>query len=107
MNNEKIECIVCPKCGREYLPAEVYYPNQFLGRPRDINKLNNGKIESFDGQTMNLEETFVCDGCNTAFKAIATVKFRTVELKKYDFSKSYVTSLFEDTFTLSEDLAHQ
>ena len=33
MINEKLEKIICPKCGREYLPAEIYYPNFFFGRP--------------------------------------------------------------------------
>ena len=100
---DKIEYVVCPKCNREYLPAEIYYPDQFLGKPTDIYKLNNGKVDHFEGQSMNLEETYICDNCGTHFKTIATVKFRTVELKKYDFSKSYVTNLFEDTFTLPED----
>jgi uncharacterized OB-fold protein len=31
--NEKFEKIVCPKCGREYLPVEIYYPNSFFGKP--------------------------------------------------------------------------
>lgn len=31
--DKKLELIICPKCGREYLPAEIYYPNEFLGKP--------------------------------------------------------------------------
>ena len=47
--DKKVEYIVCPKCGREYLPAEIYLPNSFLGRPHDIYRLTNGKVESFEG----------------------------------------------------------
>lgn len=101
--NNNVECIVCPKCGREYLPAEIYLPNQFLGRPEGISRFTNGKIDNFDGYTMNLEETYICDNCDTEFKTTAKVSFKTQIVNKTDFSQAYVTHLFEDTFTLPED----
>ena len=103
IRDDKIEYIVCPKCGREYLPAEIYLPNSFLGKPRDIHRLNNGKIESFEGQSMILDETYICDACSTNFRVTAKVQFKTSEVQRVDFSKYYVTSLFEDKFTLTED----
>ena len=30
--------ITCPHCGREYLPAEIYVPDAFFGKPSDIEK---------------------------------------------------------------------
>lgn len=102
-NKDNIECIICPKCGREYLPAEIYLPNQFLGRPNSILRFNNGKIDTFDGTSMNLDETYICDNCDTEFKVSAKVQFKTQVVKKNDFSQAYVTRLFEDTFTLPED----
>lgn len=98
-----IQYITCPHCGAEYLPAEIYYPNEFLGKPSDIEKLN-GKIESFLGKSMNLEEIYICDHCLTKFQTTAKVTFKTVELAKYDMSKAYVTPLFEEKLTLNENM---
>ncbi len=99
--DKKVEYITCPKCGREYLPAEIYYPNSFLGKPADIERLNN-KIEGFTGKSMDLEETYVCDNCSTKFRVTATVKFKSVEVAKHDMSRAYVTPLFEDKITMYE-----
>lgn len=98
-----VQYITCPHCGAEYLPAEIYYPNDFLGKPTDIEKLN-GKVESFLGKSMNLDETYVCDNCLTKFSVSAKISFKTVELAKYDMSKAYVTPLFEDKLTLDENM---
>lgn len=98
-----VECIVCPKCGREYLPAEIYLPRSFLGKPESISRYSNGKIDTFDGSSMNLTESYVCDNCDTEFKVTAKVQFKTQVVKKNDFSQAYVTHLFEDTFTLPEE----
>lgn len=100
-NDKKVEYIVCPRCGREYLPAEIYYPDNFLGKPQDIERVNN-KVEGFTGKSMDLEETYICDSCNTKFKVTATVKFKTSELAKHDMSRAYVTPLFEEKLTMYE-----
>ena len=99
---EKPQYIVCPNCGAEYLPCEVYYPNQFLGKSYEIDKID-GKIDMFNGSNMNLEESYVCDNCETKFKVTAKVQFKTQVIDKYDMSKSYATPLFEDKITLNED----
>lgn len=98
-----IQNIICPHCGAEYLPAEIYYPNEFLGKPTDIEK-TNGKIESYLGKSMNPKETFVCDSCFNKFEVTAKISFKTQPIDKYDMSKAYVTPLFEDKLTLDEDL---
>ena len=99
-NNEKLEKITCPKCGKEYLPAEIYYPNSFFGRPQDIARIK-GKIDSFDGKSMDLEETYQCDSCDCNFKVVAKISFKTTEIQKYDMSQ-YKTPLFEPKLTLFE-----
>ena len=99
---EKPQYIVCPNCGAEYLPCEVYYPNQFLGKSYEIDKID-GKIDMFNGSNMNLEESYTCDHCDTMFKVTAKVQFKTQVVDKYDMSKSYATPLFEDKITLNED----
>lgn len=99
---EKPLYIICPSCGAEYLPCEIYYPDQFLGKSYSIDKIN-GKIESFNGANMDLEESYICNHCNTKFKVNAKVSFKSQIIDKYDMSKSYATPLFEDKITLSED----
>jgi hypothetical protein len=84
------------------LPAEIYYPNSFLGKPCDIDRINSIKIESYGGTSMNLEEEYECDNCGTKFRVTAKVQFKTESLKKYDMSKAYVTKLFDDKITLDE-----
>ena len=101
-SENKIQYITCPNCGAEYLPCEIYYPKSFLGDSRQIDKIN-GKIDSFNGTSMDLEEQYVCDHCNSKFKVSAKISFKTQIADKYDFDKSYVTPLFDDKLTLSED----
>lgn len=96
--NEKI---ICPKCGREYLPAEIYLPKAFLGNPQGIYKSEDGKIEIFEGKSMDLEEVYQCDICNCNFKVNAKVSFKSVEINNYDMSQ-YKTPLFEPKLTLFE-----
>lgn len=99
----KQEIIKCPKCGREYLPAEVYYPKDFFGNPQDILRNNQGEIEDCLGSSLNTTEHYTCDSCNTCFKVTAKVSFKTVEVPKYGVSKPYRTQLFGSRIVLDED----
>ena len=69
--------IRCPHCGWEYLPAEIYYANDFLGEPKNIIKTEEGNVLGFDGEDMNTEETYYCDHCGKQFKIDASVTFKT------------------------------
>ena len=102
-NNSKEIFITCPNCGRQYLPAEIYYPNSFFGKPCDIDRIGNIKIDSYGGTSMNLEEEYECDNCYTKFRVSAKIQFKAEAVKKYDMSKAYVTKLFDDKITLSEN----
>lgn len=94
--------IVCPNCGREYLPAEVFVPSAFFGKPEDIDRTPAGKIDIYDGEPMCLTEEYRCDGCNTVFEVTADVRFKTKAKQKEEFSTVYTShiskkiSLFED-----------
>lgn len=101
LKEDKIEKITCPKCGREYLPSEIYIPDAFFGRPQDIDRTSKGKIESFTGKAMDLEETYICDTCKCKFNVVAKLSFKVTEMNKYDMSK-YSTPLFEPKLTLFE-----
>ena len=102
-DKEKDLIITCPHCGRQYLPAEIYYPKQFFGNPHDIDRLNDITIESYMGNSMCLDEDYECDNCYKKFRVSAKVQFKVSALSKYDMSKAYVTKLFDDKITLDED----
>lgn len=67
--------IKCPNCGCEYLAAEIFYPNQFLGTPKNIEKDEAGKLIYFNGADMDTTETYVCDNCNRKMTITAKVQF--------------------------------
>ena len=100
---EKLQFITFPECGAQYLPCEIYYPDEFLGKSYQIDKVD-GQIEAIGGTSMNLTETYTCDKCNTKFETTAKISFKTAVVDKYDFSKSYVTPLFEEKLTLDENM---
>lgn len=85
--------IKCPHCGREYLPCEIYYPDEFLGTARNI--IRDGKqIIYFDGENMNLSETYICDECGKTFNVEASVSFRTTKQEeRFDFDEEYSSRL--------------
>lgn len=67
--------IVCPICGEELLPAEVYIPEEFFGRPGEVIRDPAGKIEFFLGKGMNLDEEYICDGCGANMRIHANLSF--------------------------------
>ena len=54
MDNKNL-VIKCPKCGYEYLPAEIFFPDVLLGEPSNIIRDEEGKVEFFEGNSMNLK----------------------------------------------------
>lgn len=69
--------IRCPHCNAEYLPAEIYYPNSFLGKPFNIIKDSDSNILGYNGDDMDTLETYICDKCNKQFSVDASITFRT------------------------------
>ena len=94
--------IICPKCGREYLPAEIFIPDNFFGHPEDIDRSEDGKIEAFDGTSMDLNEEYVCDNCGTTFSIETTIKFKTNEKIEDQFEEEYSSPLFPSKISLFE-----
>lgn len=94
--------ITCPHCGAEYLPAEIYYPNELLGKPKHIERDSNNKIITFDGHTMNNKEAYICDFCSKKFFVEANISFETKNTDKYDFDTDYVSPLIEKKISLFE-----
>ena len=67
--------IKCPGCGCEYLPAEIYDPNHFLGKPKNIVRSRKGELLGYEGLPMSLSEEFVCDSCGLSFEVFAKINF--------------------------------
>lgn len=101
MRTTKPRIIKCPRCGREYLPAEIFYPKYFFGEVSDIIKDQNGEIISYRGESINPIETYICDGCQTALKVTARVNFDVEIDEKNDFYYDATTKP-EEKFSLFE-----
>ena len=84
--------IRCPYCGYEYLPAEIYYPEDFLGNPSDIIR-EEGNIIGFDGEDMNTVETFECEHCGKKFSVDASITFKTTQIKSVFDEDEYVSKI--------------
>ena len=100
MNRELI-VITCPKCGREYLPSEIFIPKSFFGDPDLIQRDTEGKIIVVSGDLMDLHESYICDCCGTAFLVNTEVSFNVEVDVKNDFSNDYVSTL-KPRFKLKE-----
>ena len=84
--------IKCPVCGHEYMPSEIFYPDEVFGKQYDITKDDSGCIKFYLGDDPNLDEEFICDSCNSKLKIKMRMSF-DVESVKDDFEEEYVTEI--------------
>ena len=70
--------IICPHCGFQYLPGEVYDPKHFLGQPKDIVRNNIGEVLGHEGIVMDPNESYVCENCGTELHITAKVSFNVI-----------------------------
>lgn len=89
----KDKLIVCPRCGYQYLPSEIFIPNTVFGKPSFIRRSVDGKIENVDGEEPDMTELYCCDNCNTSFKVSLEMSFDTQIDVNSDFEHDYVTPL--------------
>ena len=102
MKKTKFDYIVCPYCGREYLPAEIFIPNSFFGKPTNIERDSVGRIKSYDGLAMDTVESYICDGCKNPFTVVARIQYATEIKDRYNFSEEHVTYLKQAKLSLDE-----
>lgn len=102
-NTSNIPLIRCPVCGYEYTPSEIYVPSKFFGNPNHVERMDDGRIDFFDGEGMDLNEEYVCDKCGTCFDIKATISFKTSSKLKKQFSEEHVTKRFPDRISLFEE----
>jgi len=67
--------IVCPICGQQYLPAELYLPDDFLGKPTEIVRTTAGKVDFYFGTKMDPDTEYICDNCGAHLKVHANISF--------------------------------
>ena len=100
MKPRKFEVIECPKCGYEYLPAEIFVPKYYFGIPENIERDDQGKLVSYDGTSVDLFEKYKCDNCNTEFRVVSKLQLTTELGFPGNFNIDYATkidkSLFDD-----------
>lgn len=89
--------IKCIHCGAELHPAEVFYPEDLLGDPRNIVRDPLGKIlyvEYKEDCEPNLVQTFECPECGKQFVVEASVSFKVKKVPvEEDFSSDSVSLL--------------
>lgn len=96
--------ITCPYCGQEYLPAEIFIPNSFFGRPEDIERSYDGKVVDFNGTDMDLKEQYKCDCCGETFNIDTQIKFIASKRdEKYNFNQDYTSEIKIKKYSLFED----
>lgn len=91
MKPRKFELIECPKCGRQYLPAEIFIPKAFFGKPRDIVRDVYGKILEYEDTSVDTCESYTCDKCNTTFEIKVRMSFLTDKNKIGDMDEEYTS----------------
>lgn len=102
MKTRKFEIIQCPKCGREYLPAEIFIPSAFLGKPADIVRDVYGKILDYEGTSVDAIETYTCDKCSTLFQVRAKMTFVVENTIIGDMDEEYAMPLHKNTLFMEE-----
>ena len=85
--------VICPVCGREYLPEEIYTKKSLYGSPKSVARNEYGKIIGFDGNTVNLDESYTCDSCNTFFRVSGKMVFNTSIAVNKQFEEEYTSKL--------------
>lgn len=103
MSKEKLNVIKCPCCGTEYLPEEIYVPTGFFGKPKDIERTYDGKIDVFAGRSLDTHETYRCDSCGNLFNIEAQIRFTTTADPVKDLSKDFISKIYVNRISLFED----
>mgnify|MGYP006988847762 CR=1 FL=1 len=85
--------VKCPVCGTNYLPSEIFMPDSFFGKQRDITRNASGEIEFYLGDDPDYEEEFVCESCLTKLKIRANLNFNVEVNNGEDFDEDYSTPI--------------
>ena len=95
--------ITCPICGREYLPAEIFVPNSFFGKPTNIDRFTNGEIEVYDGSSMDTAEEYTCDNCGETFVVNADIHFKVTKKDDQHLKEEFISQIYPTRISLFEE----
>lgn len=91
------QVITCPHCGWQYLASEIFYPNDFLGKPDSVVRDALGKIiyeDYWEDEEPCFTEHYECDNCNKPFVIDAIITYKAKpESEENDFSDVSVSLL--------------
>ena len=90
MEESLIKTIKCPYCGAEYLPSEIFMPEDLLDKTYTIHKSKDGIIEFAEGEDAELIESYICDYCDKQFKIFANINYIVM---RDGIEEEYVTKL--------------
>lgn len=79
--------IKCPNCGMEYLPAEIFVPDAFFGKPEVIKRDTEGHIIDYIGKSLDTEDFFTCDKCEATFNIKTDISFDTYIVEENNFAQ--------------------
>lgn len=96
--------VVCPNCGYEYLPVEIFIPNSVFGKYIALERDDDGKIIDDESivTDMNLVDSYRCDGCGRKFEVKMNIDFETSS-ESADFSEEYSTKINKPNLFMKED----
>lgn len=96
--------VICPNCGYEYLPVEIFIPNTVFGKYVTLERDEEGKIVEDESiiTNMNLEESYRCDSCGRKFEVKMNIDFE-VTSESSDFSEEYSTKINKPNLFMKED----
>lgn len=96
-NTPAFPVIKCPHCGWEYRPADLFMPDDGIGRPTTVIRDALGKIiyqEYEEGREPNLSAKYICDNCDKQFVVDQIITYKaSKEVEELDFSDPYVSLL--------------
>jgi len=83
--------IKCPHCGYEYVPADIFYPGELIGKPENTIRDALGKIiyHEYDDEEMPAQvEHFCCDNCGKSFVVEPVIQYK---VRKEDEALDFTT----------------
>lgn len=83
--------IKCPVCGTEYLPSEIFLPDNFFGKQKDITRNQSGEVEFYLGDDPDYDEEFICESCLSRLKIHTNLIFNVEVANDENFDEDYST----------------
>lgn len=105
-NNEKLSLprwIKCPKCGAEFTPSEILYPDSVLGKPSSLIKDEHGKIIVCIDDNYSDTESYTCDYCGEQLQLNVKLNIDVKKESDIDFDTDYISPIYKfDRLVLPE-----